>query len=87
VVCSGGSGYCGQHRGIGARCALLALSNFNPAFFQTLLTVLAGDEGPTANSDKAIVTYISFWMTAMLLNFVLSEGEHAATNMISAAVD
>jgi hypothetical protein len=48
---------------------------------------LAGDEGPTANSDKAIVTYISFWMTAMLLNFVLSEGEHAATNMISAAVD
>jgi hypothetical protein len=48
---------------------------------------LAGDEGPTANRDKAIVTYISFWMTAMFPNFVLSENEHAATHIISAAVD
>jgi hypothetical protein len=48
---------------------------------------LAGDEGPTANRNKAIVTYTSFWMAAMLHTLVLSEGEHTATHIISAAVD
>jgi hypothetical protein len=49
--------------------------------------VLTGDEGLTANRNKAIVTYTSFWMTAMLHTLVLSEGAHTATHIISAAVD
>jgi len=46
-----------------------------------LQSVLTGDEGPTESMDEAIATYTSLWMTAMLFNLVLSEGEHAASRM------
>jgi len=36
------------------------------AAHQGLQSVLTEDEGPAANTDDAIVTYTSFWMTAML---------------------
>jgi AcrR family transcriptional regulator len=36
------------------------------AAHQGLQSVLTEDEGPAANTDDAIATYTSFWMTAML---------------------
>lgn len=77
------------------RCAAKGLiRNLDPALaalglaalvaaHQGLQSVLTGDEGPTANVDDAIATYTRFWMTAMLPEPVLSEGETAATRTIS----
>jgi AcrR family transcriptional regulator len=81
------------------RCAAKGLiRNLDPALaalglaalvaaHQGLQSVLTGDEGPTASMDDAIATYTRFWMTAMLPESVLSEGELAATHTISPAAN
>ena len=57
------------------------------ATHQGLQFVLTGDEARTANVDEAIATYTSFWMTAMLPDFVLAESVREALPSISPAAD
>ncbi|HWY58752.1 MAG TPA: TetR/AcrR family transcriptional regulator [Terriglobales bacterium] len=57
------------------------------AAHQGLQSLLIGDQGSTANMDDAIATYTSFWMTAMLPEFALSEGERSVIQTISPAAD
>ena len=57
------------------------------ATHQGLQFVLTGDEARTTNVDEAIATYTSFWMTAMLPDFVLAESVREALPSISPAAD
>jgi AcrR family transcriptional regulator len=57
------------------------------AAHQGLQSVLTDDGISCASTDDAIATYSDFWMTAMLPESVLSEGEHAATRTISPAAN
>jgi AcrR family transcriptional regulator len=57
------------------------------ATHQGLQFVLTGDEARTTNVDEAIATYTSFWMTAMLPDFVLAESAGEALPSISPAAD
>src|ERR1700686_2685929 len=57
------------------------------AAHQGLQSVLTEDDIACATTDDAIATYSAFWMTAMLPELVLSEGQHAATCTISPAAN
>jgi AcrR family transcriptional regulator len=57
------------------------------ATHQGLQFVLTGNQARTANVDEAIATYTSFWMTAMLPEFVLPENTSPALASISPAAD
>jgi AcrR family transcriptional regulator len=57
------------------------------AAHQGLQSVLTEDGISCATTDDAIATYSAFWMTAMLPEFVLSDGEGAAIHTISPATD
>jgi AcrR family transcriptional regulator len=57
------------------------------AAHQGLQSVLTEDGISCATTDDAIATYSAFWMTAMLPEFVLSDGEGAAIHTISPAAD
>lgn len=57
------------------------------ATHQGLQFVLTGDETRTTNVDDAIATYTSFWMTAMLPEFVFVESLPQALPSISPAAD
>jgi AcrR family transcriptional regulator len=57
------------------------------AAHQGLHSVLTEDGVSCAATDDAIATYSAFWMTAMLPELVLSEGQHAATGTISPAAN
>jgi hypothetical protein len=52
-----------------------------------LQSVLTEDGIPCATTDDAIATYSAFWMTAMLPELLLAEGQHAATCTISPAAN
>jgi AcrR family transcriptional regulator len=57
------------------------------AAHQGLQSVLTEDGIPCATTDDAIATYSAFWMTAMLPELLLAEGQHAATCTISPAAN
>lgn len=57
------------------------------AAHQGLQSVLTEDAISCATTDDAIATYSAFWMTAMLPELVLSEGQHAVTSTISPAAN
>ena len=57
------------------------------ATHQGLQFVLTEDQTRTTNVDDAIATYTSFWMTAMLPEFVFAENASQAVPLISPAAD
>ena len=57
------------------------------AVHQCLQSVLTEDGISCASTDDAIAIYSNFWMTAMLPEFVLPEGNHVAVHTISPAAD
>ncbi len=57
------------------------------AVHQGLQSILNEDGIACVSTDDAIATYSDFWMKAMLPEFMLSEGKHAITSMVSPAAD
>jgi AcrR family transcriptional regulator len=57
------------------------------AAHQGLQSLLIEEGISCATTDDAVATYSAFWMTAMLPELVLSEGQHAVTSTISPAAN